>query len=60
MSNAKVDRAKGRIKEAAGALTGDEKMKREGKTEEAIADAKEAVENVIDKAADLLKGKKKK
>ena len=57
MSNAKIDKAKGKIKEAAGSITGDEKLKREGQAEQVVADVKEAVSNVVDKASDLLKGK---
>jgi uncharacterized protein YjbJ (UPF0337 family) len=57
MSNTKIDKAKGKIKEAAGSITGDEKLKREGQAEQVVADVKEAVSNVVDKASDLLKGK---
>lgn len=57
MSNTKVDKAKGKIKEAAGSITGDEKLKREGQAEQVVAGVKEAVSNVVDKASDLLKGK---
>lgn len=58
MSSAKVDKIKGRLKEAAGALTGDEKLKAEGKLDQAAADVKEAVEEAVDKVSDLLTGKK--
>jgi uncharacterized protein YjbJ (UPF0337 family) len=57
MSNTKIDKAKGKIKEAAGSITGDEKLKREGQAEQVVADVKEAVSNVVNKASDLLKGK---
>ena len=57
MSNTKIDKAKGKIKEAAGSITGDEKLKREGQAEQVVADVKEAVGKVVDKASDLLKGK---
>ena len=43
MASGKTDEAKGRIKEAAGVLTGDEKLKREGKAENAIDDLKDAL-----------------
>jgi hypothetical protein len=33
MTSGKTDELKGRVKEAAGALTGDAKLKREGKTD---------------------------
>jgi len=36
-----MDRAKGRIKEAGGALTGDEKPKREGRTDQRRGRAKQ-------------------
>lgn len=57
MSNTKIDKAKGKIKEAAGSISGDEKLKREGQAEQVVAEVKEAVSNVVDKASDLLKGK---
>ena len=57
MSNTKIDKAKGKLKEAAGSVTGNEKLKREGQAEQVVADVKDSVSNVIDKAKDLLKGK---
>ena len=42
------DRAKGRIKEAAGALTGDEKLKREGRSDQRRGKAKEKKGNLKD------------
>jgi uncharacterized protein YjbJ (UPF0337 family) len=50
MSGGKTDVAKGRIKEAAGALTGDEKLKREGKADQAAGKVKQTAEKVVDKA----------
>ncbi len=47
------DKAKGRIKKAAGDLTGNKELKREGKVDETEGKAKDAV----DKASDKLKGK---
>jgi uncharacterized protein YjbJ (UPF0337 family) len=38
----KVDQAKGRMKEAAGDVTGDDKMRGEGAADEIAGDAKEA------------------
>lgn len=52
MSN--VDDAKGRIKEAAGDLTNDDGLKREGKTDQAAGKAKEAVDKVTDKIKDAV------
>jgi uncharacterized protein YjbJ (UPF0337 family) len=45
------DEAKGRIKEAAGALTDDKSLKREGKVDQGTGKAK----NAVDKAADKVK-----
>jgi len=42
------DRAKGRIKEAGGALTGDDKLKREGRSEQRRGRAKEKKGNLKD------------
>jgi uncharacterized protein YjbJ (UPF0337 family) len=50
-----ADDAKGRVKEAAGSLTGDKDLKREGKVDQAGGKAKEGVEKVTDKIKDALK-----
>lgn len=44
----KTDKVKGRVKEAAGALTNDKSLKREGKIDQAAGRVKEAVEGVVD------------
>jgi len=49
MASGKSDELKGRIKEAAGALTGDEKLKREGRLDQTAGKAKQKAEEVIDK-----------
>jgi uncharacterized protein YjbJ (UPF0337 family) len=49
-----VDEAKGRVKEAAGNLTGDKDLQREGKVDQAGGKAKEGVEKLTDKVKDLL------
>ncbi len=49
------DDAKGRIKEAAGSLTGDEDLKRAGKVDQATGKAKEGVEKAADKVKDALR-----
>jgi uncharacterized protein YjbJ (UPF0337 family) len=49
MASGKSDELKGRVKEAAGALTGDKKLKREGKADQAVGKIKQKVEKVIDK-----------
>jgi uncharacterized protein YjbJ (UPF0337 family) len=48
------DDAKGRLKEAAGSLTGDDDLKREGKVDQAGGKAKEGVEKVTDKIKDAF------
>jgi uncharacterized protein YjbJ (UPF0337 family) len=50
-----TDDAKGRVKEAAGDLTGDKDLKREGKVDQAGGKAKEGVEKVTDKVKGALK-----
>lgn len=49
-----TDEAKGRVKEAAGDLTGDEKLKREGKVDRASGKAKEGVEKASEKAKEAV------
>ncbi len=49
------DDAKGRVKEAAGSLTGDDDLKREGKVDKAAGAAKDGVEKVADKIKDTLR-----
>jgi uncharacterized protein YjbJ (UPF0337 family) len=51
-----TDQAKGRVKQAAGDLTGNDDLKREGKADEAagkvkdkVDDAKDAVNDAVDK-----------
>ena len=58
MASSTADKIKGRLKEAAGALTGDEELKKEGKLDQKAAEVKEGVEKVVDKAKDLLRGDK--
>ena len=41
-----VDKMKGRIKEAAGALTDDDKLRNEGKLDQVTGEVKDAVEKV--------------
>ena len=49
-----LDQAKGRIKQAAGDLTDDDDLKREGKLDEKAGKTKEFLEDVKDKADDLV------
>jgi uncharacterized protein YjbJ (UPF0337 family) len=51
-----ADDAKGRLKEAAGSITGDDGLKREGKVDQATGKVKDGVEKVADKAKDALHG----
>jgi uncharacterized protein YjbJ (UPF0337 family) len=52
MASGKSDELKGRVKEAAGALLGDKKLKREGKADQAVGKIKQKVEKIIDKVKD--------
>jgi uncharacterized protein YjbJ (UPF0337 family) len=45
----KTDVVKGRIKEAAGALAGNDKLREEGQTDQAVGEVKQAVQKVADK-----------
>jgi uncharacterized protein YjbJ (UPF0337 family) len=49
-----TDEAKGRIKEAAGDLTDDDGLKREGKVDRATGTVKEKVDDVADKVKDAV------
>jgi uncharacterized protein YjbJ (UPF0337 family) len=49
-----IDEAKGRTKEAAGDLTDDEKLKREGKVDRAVSSVKEKVDDVADKVKEKV------
>jgi uncharacterized protein YjbJ (UPF0337 family) len=50
----RIDEAKGRVKEAAGALTGNEELKAEGAREEADAQARQAVDAAAQKAKGVV------
>lgn len=56
MSNATVDKIKGRAKEAAGALFADDKLKHEGQADQLVGKVKGAAEKVVDKARSVVKG----
>lgn len=49
-----TDKAKGRVKQAAGDLTDDDDLKAEGKVDEASGKAKGVVDDVKDKADDAV------
>ncbi len=50
-----TDETKGRTKQAAGVLTGDKNLEREGKVDRAAGKAKDAVDKAADKAKDALR-----
>jgi len=55
MAGGKTDELKGRVKEAAGALTGDAKLKREGQLDQAVGKVKQTTGKMIDKVKDAVK-----
>jgi uncharacterized protein YjbJ (UPF0337 family) len=55
MPDKSIDKVKGRVKEAAGALTGDRRLKNEGRADQ----ARSSVKNAVDKIADTLSGRKR-
>ena len=64
MSSGTKDTIEGRLKEAGGSLLGDEKMKKEGQTQQAVGKVKDMIDDtgkaasdLVEKAADMLKGK---
>jgi uncharacterized protein YjbJ (UPF0337 family) len=50
MSSGTSDKIKGRVEEAVGVLTNDQRLKDEGNLDQATGKVKKAVERVIDKA----------
>ncbi len=54
-----MDEAKGRVKEAAGTLTGDDKLRREGKIDQAAGKVKKATEKAVDSVKQAVQGKPK-
>ena len=55
-----IDDAKGRVKEAAGDLTDNDRLKREGKADQAGGKVKEFVDDVKEKVDDAIDGVKEK
>ncbi len=53
----KSDEMKGRVKEAAGALTGDKKLKQDGKIDQAAGKTKQAAARAVDKVKNAVKRK---
>jgi uncharacterized protein YjbJ (UPF0337 family) len=54
MSDGKFDQIKGRAKEAAGDLTNDDDLRREGKVDRASGTLKEKFDRMTDKVKDAL------
>ncbi len=55
MTDRNIDKGKGRVKEAAGALTGDRRLQNEGRVDQAKGSVKKAVDTI----ADALTGRKR-
>jgi uncharacterized protein YjbJ (UPF0337 family) len=53
MTDKHVDKAKGRVKESAGALTGNSRLKNEGRVDQ----AKSSIKNAVDTVADSVTGR---
>jgi uncharacterized protein YjbJ (UPF0337 family) len=51
----KTDVVKGRIKEAAGALTGNEELREEGQTDQAVGKAKQTAQKAVDTVTKAVK-----
>lgn len=51
----KTDIAKGRIEEAAGVLTGNDKLRKRGKTDQAVGQVRQAAEKAADKVAKRMR-----
>jgi uncharacterized protein YjbJ (UPF0337 family) len=54
MGEGTFDNVKGKVKEAAGDLTDDKDMKREGKTDQAAGNVKDKIGNVKETAEDAV------
>ena len=50
-----TDVAKGRIKEAAGVLTGNDKLRAEGKDDQTVGEFKQVTDKAVDKAKQAVK-----
>jgi uncharacterized protein YjbJ (UPF0337 family) len=51
----KTDVAKGRLKEAAGVLTGSEKLRAEGKSDQRVGEVKQVAKKIADKVEKAAK-----
>jgi uncharacterized protein YjbJ (UPF0337 family) len=52
-----IDEAKGRVKQAAGDLSDDDSLKKEGRVDRAVSDVKEKVDDIADKVKDRIGGR---
>jgi len=59
MTDKNIDKAKGLVKQAAGALSGDKHLKNEGRVEEAKGSAKKTVDKVTDTLTGRNRNKKR-
>jgi uncharacterized protein YjbJ (UPF0337 family) len=50
-----TDKIKGRVKEAVGVITDNDRLKREGRTDQVVGEVKETVEKVHDKVNRVVK-----
>jgi uncharacterized protein YjbJ (UPF0337 family) len=57
MQSGTVDKVKGRMKEAAGVLVNDKKLKQEGQADQLIGKAKDTAKKIVNKAEDLVMGR---
>jgi uncharacterized protein YjbJ (UPF0337 family) len=55
MADGSTDEAKGRVKEAAGSLTGDDSLKNEGKVDRASGTVKDKVGDASDTVKDAIR-----
>ncbi len=56
MGNGTIDKLKGRVKEAAGALADDDQLRKEGKVDQVAGKVKDAADRAVDKAKKLVRG----
>lgn len=56
MGSGTIDKVKGRVKEAAGALADDDELRSEGKLDQAAGAVKNATEKVVDKVKQAVRG----
>lgn len=52
----KTDIVKGRVEEATGALVGNDKLRKKGKTDQAVGAVRRAAEKAVDKVAKRMRG----